>query len=147
MVGVAVIPSLLLLHAIITSAEDGLGVSSTRYCEVEAMRVGTRLVDIYNSYSSNSDWRDSYYCDYMTTHLGFDKTLTEGLIAGRTSEGKFAADLRSSGGWTNYTDTLKSSYWALKDQWLYLHGDSTSRQIFEVMLKSYTGKHEHTYFP
>jgi hypothetical protein len=61
-----------------------------------------------------------------------------GRQAGRTSEGQFAADLRRAGGWRNDTDILKSSYWSLKDQWVYLNGDSTSRQLFEVLFKSYT---------
>lgn len=113
-------------------------VSPHRYCEAEAMRVATRLVDIFNSYTSNSDWKDSYHCNYLTSHIAFDRDLLVGRLAGRTSEGQFAVDLRRAGGWMNDTDILKSSYWSLKDQWVYLNGDSTSRQLFEVLFKSYT---------
>ena len=63
------------LRGSLTSAEElgGRGwISKTQAdCELEALSVGTRLADRYNSLDEATEWDTRIHHDYLTKYLGF----------------------------------------------------------------------------
>lgn len=104
------------------------------FCEMEALRVGTRLADVFNSPIEGSDQREAYFQPYIIEHLGFLGKMAYGLdLRGNSAKNISAAALRERGGWAGYKSLAKSSYWALEDQWIYLQGETTTKQLFDLM--------------
>lgn len=64
-------------------------------------------------------------------HLGFAPWMANGVYksGGRTPKGLLTSTLRERGGWAGRSNVSESPYWALADSWLYLMGDSTTRQV------------------
>lgn len=51
----------------------------TTQCELEALSVGTRLADHYNSYDEDTEWDTRIHNDYLVEHLGFAGWIQLGL--------------------------------------------------------------------
>ncbi len=51
----------------------------TTQCELEALSVGTRLADHYNSYDEDTEWDTRIHNDYLVEHLGFAGWIQMGL--------------------------------------------------------------------
>jgi hypothetical protein len=60
---------------------------------------------------------------------------THGLSAEKSS----SRDLQHKGGWMNMQNLSSSAYWAFEDQWVYIMGDSTVRQIWATILSGFAG--------
>jgi hypothetical protein len=105
-------------------------------CELEALQVGSMLADRYNSFDEGTEWDTRIHNDYLTEHLGFANWIAQGMhrTGGKTAHGDKASDLYKKGGWQGIKRVNESSYWALEDQWLYMMGDSTQRQIWATFL-------------
>ena len=106
-------------------------------CEVEALTTGTRLADVYNSLDEQTEWDVRIHNDYLTEHMGFAGWIQQGTWGskGVTPLKQSAAALYKRGGWAGARDpkdlqASHSSYWPLENQWLYMMGDSTQRQIW-----------------
>ena len=95
-------------------------------CEIEALQVGTALADRFNSLDEGTNKDVRMHNDYLTENLGFAKWLKEGF----TPHKKHAHHLQAKGGWLDRPSLNISSHWALEDQWLYMMGDSTQRQVW-----------------
>ncbi len=48
-------------------------------CELEAVNIGTRLVDRFNNFDEETEWDMRIHHDYLTTHLGFAGWIQTGL--------------------------------------------------------------------
>jgi hypothetical protein len=48
-------------------------------CELEALNLGTRLADRYNSFDEATDWDIRIHHDYLTKYLGFAGWIQMGL--------------------------------------------------------------------
>lgn len=103
-------------------------------CELEALTAGSLLADRYNSLDENTEWDVRLHNDYLTEHLGFSGWITQGTWGskGVTPHQQNAAMLYKRGGWAGARDlhSTKSGYAPLENQWLYMMGDSTQRQIW-----------------
>ena len=108
-------------------------------CEVEALQVGTALADRYNSLDEGSERDVRMHNDYLTENLGFADWLKWGLpnSGGRTPHKNLAPRLQTNGGWSGLQTVNMSSYWALDDQWIYMMGDSTQRQVWVAFVSSF----------
>jgi len=51
----------------------------TTQCELEALSVGTRLADHYNSFDEDTEWDTRVHNDYLVEHLGFAGWIQLGL--------------------------------------------------------------------
>ena len=98
-----------------------------RKCEVEAMRIGTTLADLFNAPGEKWGHDMRMHQLYLIENLGFydDIPHNDDDIHSK----------RKASGWV-YEDIQKSRYWPFANKWIYIYGDSTSRQIFEVMYKT-----------
>ena len=130
---------ILLIVWICVSSEEydisGMVEEEERYlCEFEAVRYGSRLADVFNSVGNNSDFEKAYYQSYLIEHTGFGDNMAGGIYEkGESSEGVSSSKLREKGGWEGYGPLEKSSYWALENKWIYIHGESTSKQLFGAL--------------
>ena len=103
-------------------------------CELEALTTGTLLADRYNSLDEATEWDVRIHNDWLTEHLGFAGWIQQGTWGskGQTPDKQSAAMLYKRGGWLGgkNLEASNSSYWPLENQWLYMLGDSTQRQIW-----------------
>jgi hypothetical protein len=108
-------------------------------CELEALQVGTLLADRYNSLDENTEWDIRLHNDYLVRNLGFAGWIQMGTYksGGKTAHGNDAAALHKKGGWAGLKRINDSSFWALDNQWLYMMGDSTQRQIWATFVSPF----------
>eukprot|EP01039_Chlorochromonas_danica_P005123 gene5123-5629_t len=109
-------------------SKDHLSGSSMDRCEYLSLRLGTELVDTFNAPGLDVKWNERLYQDFLVKNLGFAPWMADG-IHGKTSSGQSARDLHTAGGWIN-TPIHKSPYHQLEHKWVYMNGDSTTRQIW-----------------
>ena len=64
--------------------------------------------------------------DFIIGNLGFAPWIRKG----QSMTGKNAQDLSAGGGWTGASATDNSAYKLLNHKWIYMYGDSTTRQIW-----------------
>ena len=134
---------LLLLNSIIVvktadGAAYGLITRHQTECELESLSVGTALADRYNSMDEGTEWDVRIHEDYLTERLGFAGWIQMGVMnTGRTPLNQDAKELHTKGGWTGHSLIRNSSYWALENQWLYMMGDSTQRQIWATFVSPF----------
>jgi len=108
-------------------------------CELEALTAGTLLADRYNSHDEGTEWDVRIHNDYLTEHLGFAGWIQMGTYksGGKTAHGDDAKKLHRRGGWAGQKHYNTSAYWALENQWLYMMGDSTQRQIWATFVSPF----------
>lgn len=111
-------------------------------CEVESLTTGSLLADNYNSLDEDTEWDARMHSDYMTEHLGFFAVIGSGTWGsnGKTTYShKDAGELQKKGGWTGQSKLKNSAYWALENQWVYMMGDSTLRQVWATFASPEAG--------
>ena len=120
----------------------GLLTKQQTECEVESLAVGSLLADNYNSLDEGTEWDARIHSDYLSEHLGFFamiRTGTWGSNGKTTFTHKDASELQRKGGWIGNKKMSKSAYWALEDQWIYVMGDSTARQVWATFASPQSG--------
>ena len=77
--------------------------------------------------------------DYLVENLGFAGWITAGTYksGGQTPHKRHAPTLHRKGGWAGHKNISMSSYWALEDQWIYMMGDSTQRQVWATFVSPF----------
>ena len=134
---------LILLNSIIEiktsdGAAYGLITRHQTECELESLSVGTALADSYNSLDEDTDWDVRIHEDYLTERLGFTGWIQAGVSrSGKTPLNQDAKELHTKGGWIGHSSIRNSSYWALENQWLYMMGDSTQRQVWAIYVSPF----------
>jgi hypothetical protein len=110
-------------------------------CEVEALSIGSALTDNYNSLDEETEWDSRIHSDYLSEYLGFFGIITQGVWGkpGRTSELRDSVKLQKRGKWLGLKNITESAYWALENQWLYMMGDSTQRQVWATFVSPSQG--------
>ena len=108
-------------------------------CELEALRVGTALADHYNSYDEATEWDARIHEDFLTKNLGFAGWIQMGTwkSGGLTATKQVASKLHQNGGWAGSKNLSSSSYSGLNNQWLYIMGDSTTRQVWSSFVSPF----------
>ncbi len=110
-----------------------------RECELEALNIGTRLADRYNSFDDNTDWDVRIHHDYLTKYLGFAGWIQMGLWRNTqlTALRQSAPKIHKSGGWAGSKNISESAYWPFNNKWVYMMGDSTQRQIWATFVSPF----------
>jgi hypothetical protein len=108
-------------------------------CELEALSIGTILADHYNSFDEYTEWDVRIHNDFLVQHLGFAGWIQTGTWQsnGMTAHKKHAPSIHKQGGWAGHEKISLSAYWALEDQWLYMMGDSTVRQVWAAFVSPF----------
>lgn len=108
-------------------------------CEFLALRLGSELADVFNAPGYDKDWNDHLYQDFIVENLGFTPWMAGG-IDGKTTSQKDAHKVHSAGGWVD--SSLESSpYEVLDHKWVYMFGDSTTRQVWASFTAPFKGNH------
>jgi hypothetical protein len=111
-------------------------------CEVESLATGSLLADNYNSLDEETEWDARMHSDYLTEHLGFFAVIGSGTWGsnGKTTYShKESKKLQEKGKWTGNSKVGESAYWALENQWVYMMGDSTLRQVWATFASPEAG--------
>lgn len=111
-------------------------------CEQKTLEIGTLMADNFNAPINGEDWNYRLYQDLIVEKLGFAPWLTKGReeTAGLTSSGKVAKDLQLRGGWVD-KPISESPYAAINHKWVYMLGDSTTRQVWASYAAPFQGNH------
>jgi hypothetical protein len=113
-----------------------------RECELEALNIGTRLADRYNSFDERTDWDVRIHHDYLVKYLGFAGWIQMGLWKNTqlTALRQNAPKIHKSGGWAGSKNISESAYWPFNNKWVYMMGDSTQRQIWATFVSPFQSK-------
>ena len=116
-------------------------------CQLSTMRLGSEIADVFNSlHPHRYDTSDRVYQDIMIKHLGFAPWIHEGINGTKKSiTGTSTKELQERGGWRSHEglDGQKhSNYDILTNKWIYMVGDSTTRQIWASYAASFQQKEE-----
>ena len=111
-------------------------------CELEALQLGTKIADSFNAPVNGEDWENRIYQNIIAENLGFAPWIAEGLpnSGGRTVTGEKSMELQVKGGWVG-KDLAESRYHPLNHKWVYMLGDSTTRQIWASYAAPFQGNH------
>ena len=111
-------------------------------CEQKALEMGSTMADAFNAPINGEDWNYRLYHDLIVEKLGFAPWLTKGReeAAGLTASGKVAKDLQLRGGWVD-KPISESPYSAINHKWIYMLGDSTTRQVWASYAAPFQGNH------
>jgi len=133
------VAGVLLMSRKCASLPSGFDKNHITKCEVDALRLGTNLGDVFNGPVDTRDWSERMHQNYILKHLGFAPFINNGVKnSGLTLTGDSAAALRKSGGWIGHNVT-DSPYAVLNHKWIYMFGDSTTRQIWASFAASFQG--------
>lgn len=117
--------------------DDGTQRKSLSICEYVGLKVGTELADAYNLYDVDHDWNHRMYQDYIVKNLGFAPWMAQG-IGGKTVEGNDAKQLHNDAGWVGHSAD-ESPYKSINHKWIYMFGDSTTRQVWASFAAPFKG--------
>ncbi len=95
-------------------------------CQLATLRLGSEIADLFNSLSPEDyDTADRIYQDFILEHLSFAPWMSHGIRNTKKSlTGSSTERLRERGGWNG------SAYDILNNKWIYMFGDSTTRQVW-----------------
>jgi hypothetical protein len=106
-------------------------------CEFLTLRLGSELTDAFNAPDLNKNWNERIFQDVIVENLGFAPWITQGLN-GLTVTGKSAKDLHAKKGWVGKA-TEESPYSIVNHKWIYMLGDSTTRQVWASYAAPFKG--------
>lgn len=112
----------------LTTEKDDMYGSSLAKCEYYALRLGSELVDVFNAPHSNLDTSQRIYQDFIVENLGFAKWIGDGM-RGKTSTNQDSHTVHGKKGWIG-KGINESPYGILSHKWIYMYGDSTTRQVW-----------------
>ncbi len=98
-------------------------------CEFLSLRLGSEMADTFNAPDIDKNWNHRVYQDFIVENLGFAPWIAHGLDGGKTLSGKDAKELHGKKGWVGRS-TDQSPYSIINHKWVYMFGDSTTRQVW-----------------
>lgn len=107
-------------------------------CELSALQLGTKMADIFNAPIGDEDWKVRVHQDAITESLGFAPWMAHGLQNGMTTDGSNAKELHEKNGWSG-RKIGDSPYAFLNHKWIYMLGDSTTRQLWASFAAPFQG--------
>ena len=116
-----------LLHAL----EEGFNRAHIAKCEIDTLRLGSDIADVFNGPIDGQDWSERVHQNFIVKHLGFAPWTRDGVAGagGKTLTNDKAGKMMEKGGWTGH-NISDSPYAVLDHQWIYMYGDSTTRQVW-----------------
>lgn len=120
--------------------DDNQFATNVARCEYSAFRLGSELADVFNAPIGYEDWDERVHQDFITEHLGFAPWMAGGVTNnnGNTFTNKKARDIAEKGGWFG-KDIANSPYSILSHKWIYMFGDSTTRQVWASFAAPFQG--------
>jgi hypothetical protein len=104
----------------VISAKAAHYLSSIAKCEYEALKTATEVADVFNAPIGDESWSDRVHQEFIAERLGFAPWMAQGEV------GTAAQQL---GGWKG-KKIEDSPYAVLNRKWVYMFGDSTTRQVW-----------------
>lgn len=110
-------------------------------CEFNALQLGTQIADVLNApVISDLSLHERVHQDFIAANLGFAPWIAHGIrgSAGLTLTNENAASIQYKNGWKgkNISD---SPYHVLNHKWIYMFGDSTTRQVWASFAAPFQG--------
>ena len=115
-------------HYLQDEGNDNQFGSKLSRCEYHALRLGSEIADVINAPHADKDTSERIFQDFVVENLGFAPWVSDG-IGGNTLTGKSAREIHKKGGWID-TTIDESTYSILNHKWIYMFGDSTTRQVW-----------------
>ena len=112
------------------NAEESVIIKQLAQCELESLKLGSEMADIINSPLGSESWSQRVNQDWVTERLGFAPFMLKGVHgSGLTATKGNAKILHENGNWSGKSID-DSPYHVLNHKWIYMLGDSTTRQIW-----------------
>mmetsp|Transcript_27178 Transcript_27178/g.45830 ORF Transcript_27178/g.45830 Transcript_27178/m.45830 type:complete len:438 (+) Transcript_27178:61-1374(+) len=110
-------------------------------CERETMTLGTEIVDWFNAPVDHEDWNERVHQDKIIEKLGFAPWVANGISGsgGKTMQHSDARQVYEKSGWGGGKNIDGSPYASLNHKWIYMFGDSTTRQIWASFAAPFQG--------
>ena len=102
--------------------ESGEIIHHLSKCEYEALKLGSDFADIINSAVGSDGWDQRVHQNFLRENLGFSPKGKSGHIS--SEENHFSE---------------KSPYKILNHKWIYMFGDSTTRQVWSSFASPFQG--------
>lgn len=109
-------------------------------CELQAIGLGSEIADAFNAPIRNENWNQRVHQNRILELLGFAPWLASGVhgSGGKTLTNENARDIHAHHGWIGKAIT-DSPYRILNHKWIYMFGDSTTRQIWASYAAPFQG--------
>ena len=108
-------------------------------CELDTLRLGSEIADVFNSLVGVEGWAERLHQDYIAEHLGFATFMSRGLHnTGLTLTKSDSKQLQERGNWIGKS-VDQSPYKVLNHKWVYMFGDSTTRQVWASFAAPFQG--------
>ena len=122
-----------------TLDEGGIFLQNIAKCELETMHLGSEMADVFNSLVGTEGWAERLHQDFIAEHLGFATFMSKGLQnSGLTLTKSSSKQLQERGNWTGKS-VNHSPYKVLNHKWVYMFGDSTTRQVWASFAAPFQG--------
>lgn len=108
--------------------DDSILLKQIARCERYALKLGTDIGDTFNSPIGPEGWGERVHQEYIASNLGFAPFLAKGPFK----------DLQAKANWTGKSID-ESPYRVLNHKWIYMFGDSTTRQIWASFAQPFQG--------
>ena len=132
--------TLVICSALTQKTEKSAVLQHLEKCELETLRLGSEIADVMNSPLGSEGWSQRVYQDFVIERLGFAPFMSKGIHGsnGLTSTGNNAKELHERGNWSG--KSIESSpYHILNKKWIYMFGDSTTRQVWASFAAPFQG--------
>jgi hypothetical protein len=109
-------------------------------CELSALQLGTEIADLFNAPIGQEDWNERIHQDKIIEKLGFTPWIANGIsgTAGKTLQNNNAREIYDKSGWGSQSID-SSPYAPLNHKWIYMLGDSTTRQVWASFAAPFQG--------
>lgn len=109
-------------------------------CELRALRLGGEISDVFNAPIGDEDWNERMSQDFILERLGFAPWSAGGIYksGGMTLTQNNAKEMQVKGGWVD-RKVEDSPYSVLNHKWIYMFGDSTTRQVWASFAAPFQG--------
>jgi hypothetical protein len=108
--------------------DDSILLKQIAQCERHALKLGTEIGDTFNEPIGPEGWGERVHQEFIATNLGFAPYLSKGP----------QKDFQSKANWTGRSID-ESPYKVLNHKWIYMFGDSTTRQIWASFAQPFQG--------
>jgi len=109
-------------------------------CEISSLKLGSDIADVFNAPIGEEDWNERVHQDLIIEKLGFAPWTANGIsgTGGKTLQGNDARAIYEKAGWGG-KNIAESPYAYLDHKWIYMLGDSTTRQVWASFASPFQG--------
>ena len=111
-------------------SESGEIIHHLSKCEYEALKLGSDFADIINSAVGSDGWDQRVHQNFLRENLGFSPKGKSRHISDNSSEENHFSEKKSID---------DGPYKILNHKWIYMFGDSTTRQVWSSFASPFQG--------